>query len=124
MRARVLLLAVAIAMAVASSAHAAPGFDYTRVDGLSQPRFATERTVVRVPSFDGTELYLEIVKPKAPGPWPVIMEASPYHGTNDGRDGDDLVESTGLTGWYARRGYAVVLMDMRGTGRIAGCLAE
>src|SRR3954451_16916024 len=122
MRARVLLLAVAIAMAVASSAHAAPGFDYTRVDGLSQPRFATERTVVRVPSFDGTELYLEIVKPTAPGRWPVVMEASPYHGTIADRDGTDLVETGGLTGWLAPRGYAVVMMDLRGTGRSAGCL--
>ena len=69
-------------------------------------------------------------KPKAEGHWPVILEASPYHGTIADRDGTRILpgpknadgEPIGLTGYFAPRGYAVVMMDLRGTGRSQGCL--
>jgi len=104
--------------------------DYTKVKGLSTARYETEREVIRLPAFDGRELYLEVVKPKKAGRWPVILESSPYHGTLADRDGtrilpvprDEDGRSLGLTGYFAPRGYAVVMHDLRGTGRSQGCL--
>ena len=70
------------------------------------------------------------MKPTAEGQWPVILEASPYHGTIADRDGTRILpgpknsdgEPIGLTGYFAPRGYAVVMMDLRGTGRSQGRL--
>ena len=97
---------------------------------LSQPRFATTRDSLDVEMEDGTQLYVEVVRPKDPGRYPVILEAAPYHGTVADRDGTrmfpDPVDAEGkpigLTGYFAPRGYAVVMVDLRGTGRSGGCL--
>ena len=123
------LLAVAAVLLIAPSA-AAQTTDYTKTEGLSQPRYETVRDVLRVPAYDGRELYIEVTRPKASGQFPVILEASPYHGTLADRDGTRILpeprdadgRSVGLTGYFAPRGYAVVMMDLRGTGRSQGCL--
>jgi uncharacterized protein len=104
---------------------------------LSQPDHPeTVREVVDVEMADGTHLYTEVVRPDpslhGDGPWPVILEASPYHGTLADRDGtrmfpdptDDEGNLLGLTGYFAPRGYAVVMVDLRGTGRSSGCLDQ
>ena len=76
------LLALPSAAAAAKRpASAGPPADSTQTRNLSQPRYETVRDVVRVPAFDGEELYLEVVRPKAAGRFPVILESSPYHGT-------------------------------------------
>jgi predicted acyl esterase len=135
-RVAALAVAAAIALAAAASAEAegtptaGPPADYTLTRNLSQPRYETVRRVVRVPAYDGEDLYLEVVRPKAAGRFPVILEASPYHGTLADRDGTRILpeprdadgKSLGLTGYFAPRGYAVVMMDLRGTGRSEGCL--
>jgi uncharacterized protein len=108
---------------------AAPA-DYLKTKGLSSAIYPTRRDVVHVPAYDGELLYLEIVRPDAPGPFPVILESSPYHGTLADRDGtrilpgpkDPAGKPLGLTRYFAPRGYAVVMMDLRGTGRSQGCL--
>jgi putative CocE/NonD family hydrolase len=107
--------------------------DYTAVAGLSQPTFTgVERTTKELFVGDNTRLHLEIVKPKGAENLGVILEASPYHGTlydrtgarmiplpgKDGKDG----KLVGLSGFFPQRGYAVVFMDMRGTGLSSGCL--
>jgi uncharacterized protein len=106
-------------------------FDYTRVRGLTQPTHGNIiRQARRVRMGDGVELYVEIVRPQGKGPFPVILEASPYHGTLADRDGTRILpeprdaqgNSIGLTGYFAPRGYAVVMVDLRGTGRSGGCL--
>jgi uncharacterized protein len=74
------LIVIAAVLLVAPSA-AAQTTDYTKTQGLSQPQYETVRDVLRVPAFDGRELYLEVTRPKAGGRFPVILEASPYHGT-------------------------------------------
>src|SRR5688500_19010843 len=93
---RVVVLGLAVAAVVAPAAGAAPP-DYTRAEGLSQPGLETERRVIELPSFDGTELHVEIVEPVAAGPHPVILQASPYHETD--RNGIELMQPA-LTEWF------------------------
>ncbi len=132
------LLALAVAVSLGALAERAPAqvtgpraFDYAaQAANLSQPRYTTRRYEIRLPAYDGKLLYIEVVKPKAPGRFPVILEASPYHGTLADRDGTRILPGpmdadgnpAGLTGYFAPRGYAVVMMDLRGTGRSQGCL--
>jgi uncharacterized protein len=131
------LAAVALATAPAGAVRGVEGqaqpFDYIKnAQHLTQPVFSAEQLetqVVRLPAFDGVELYLEITKPKGETDLPVILEASPYHGTLHGRTGTRILpgpreggRQIGLSGYFARRGYAVVMMDLRGTGRSRGCL--
>ncbi|MGH2711079.1 MAG: CocE/NonD family hydrolase [Actinomycetota bacterium] len=107
---------------------AGPPTDYSGIEGLSQPVYQTERTVHEVTAFDGIKLYVEIEKPKdAPAgmKFPVILEASPYHGTLADRKGTRIfpgMGNIGLSGYFAPRGYAVAFMNLRGTGRSDGCL--
>jgi putative CocE/NonD family hydrolase len=111
-------------------------FDYiANSENLSKPTFRkTTRKSFDVEMADGETLYVEVVRPdpKKYGnrPWPVIMEASPYHGTLADRSGTRIFPDPknkkgnpiGLTGYFAPRGYAVVMVDLRGTGRSTGCL--
>ncbi len=133
LRAAALLAVTALVAggAVATAAPAPKAFDYTKVAGLSKPTFGkVEKTELTVPAHDGKELYLEVTKPTGKGRFPVILEASPYHGPMGDRDGTRILpdpkdsdgKSLGLTGFFAPRGYAVVMMDLRGTGRSQGCL--
>jgi predicted acyl esterase len=135
-RVSALVAATAVALTAPTAAEAkrtptaGPPADYTLTRNLSQPRYEVVRDVVRVPAYDGEDLYLEVVRPQAAGRFPVILEASPYHGTLADRDGTRILpeprdadgKSLGLTGYFAPRGYAVVMMDLRGTGRSEGCL--
>jgi predicted acyl esterase len=107
--------------------------DYTQIKGLSQAKYSQDEIVTEqlfLPSFDGTELYVEVIRPKAPGRYPVIAEISGYHGTLYDRTGTRILpaptgpdgEPLGLVGYFVPRGYAVVMVDLRGTGKSAGCL--
>jgi predicted acyl esterase len=105
-------------------------FDYSRLRGLSRSIFRTTTTSLMLPMPDGREVYMEITRPKAKGRFGVILEASPYHGTLYGRDGarilpqpvDSDERPLGLKRYFAPRGYAVAMMDLRGTGKSQGCL--
>ncbi|HVF53220.1 MAG TPA: CocE/NonD family hydrolase [Actinomycetota bacterium] len=103
--------------------------DYVKLKGLSQPKYETVREVFEVPMEDGINLYVEVERPKAEGRFPVILELSPYHGTVADRLGTRILpgpvvdgKHVGLSGYFAPRGYAVVFVDLRGTGRSEGCL--
>ena len=110
-----------------STTQGAAQFDYLSITGLSEPRFETTTTSLRLPSFDGTEIYLEITRPEAPGRFPVILDSSPYNADPRGLT-SDVPERTGgpveggLAKYFAPRGYAVVYMDLRGTGFSHGCI--
>ena len=116
------------------AASSAP-FDYrAQAPLLSQPQYPdTVREVLPITAHDGETLYVEVVKPDPKyglTDLPVVLEASPYHGTIADRDGTRMFpdpvgpdgEKLGLTGYFAPRGYAVAMMDLRGTGRSTGCL--
>jgi predicted acyl esterase len=114
----------------------AAAFDYTQVEGLTTDRYGTVKETLELPMHDGTEVHVEVTRPAdgagqpLDGQWPVILEASPYHGTLADREGmrilpeprDENGTSLGLTGYFAPKGYAVVMMDLRGTGLSDGCL--
>ncbi len=79
------------------------------------PRFATEMVTAR----DGIRLATDIHLPEGPGPWPVILERTPY-----GRDETSRSERTAADAQpiprpdfariFTERGYAVVFQDNRG----------
>lgn len=127
-------LGVSIGAPAASAATgpvtAGPPRDYTLIKGLSQPKYETVREVFDIEMKDGIMIYVEVVRPKAPGKFGTILELSPYHGTLADRDGKRIFPGArdkdgklvGLTGYFAPRGYAVVMADLRGTGRSQGCL--
>jgi predicted acyl esterase len=133
-----LLLGLAQAPAPATSGGYSPAakgagspVDYEKVKGLSQ---ATHKDIVTesfdVEMKDGIHIYVEVVRPKAPGRYGTILELSPYHGTSADRLGTRILpgptskdgKKLGLAGYFAPRGYAVVFADLRGTGRSEGCL--
>ena len=134
----ILLLALVAALvpaALPSPAPAAPAgaFDYTKIAGLSQPKYESEQIVresLLLPMDDGVAVYLEVTRPNGKRQYPTILEASPYHGTLADRDGTRILPEPrdengfplGLTRYFAPRGYAVVMMDLRGTGKSQGCL--
>ncbi|HEY9247662.1 MAG TPA: CocE/NonD family hydrolase [Rariglobus sp.] len=67
---------------------------------------------------DGVRLVADIYRPvptcESPGPWPVLLMRQPY-----GRD----IASTVVyahPGWYANRGFMVVVQDVRGRGDSEG----
>ncbi|MEA3190254.1 MAG: hypothetical protein QOD77_836 [Thermoplasmata archaeon] len=91
-----------------------------RLDGLSKPTLKLQETqVLAVPSFDGTTLRVEVTIPEGDGPWPAIIESSPYHG--DGARDAPASWAYFVQDW-AKRGYAVVVADVRGFGHSGGCV--
>ena len=72
-----------------------------------------------VPARDGIGLATDIHLPDGPGPFPVILERTPY-----GRDQTSRAERTaadpapasraGIAGFFTAHGYAVVYQDTRG----------
>ena len=71
--------------------------------------FAGE-SIVRVAMSDGLELETIVVQPDGDGPWPVILERTPYNCHTA------FLKTLGFT----ERGYAVVAQNIRGTGKSAG----
>jgi predicted acyl esterase len=139
------LLLVLVALLAQLPPAAAPGADslkppdYTFTRGLSQVVYGPDQIIrdildVPVPEPDEPDgqiaLHVEVVRPNVAGRFPVILEASPYHGTLADRDGTRILPEPrdpegrplGLTGYFAPRGYAVVMVDLRGTGQSEGCL--
>lgn len=82
-----------------------------RFPELSKPEFevVTERGL-KMKTRDGAELVADVVRPKPEGKYPVILVRTPY-----GR-GASALEG----GFYAQRGYAYVVQDVRGMGDSTG----
>ncbi|HYH57943.1 MAG TPA: CocE/NonD family hydrolase [Thermoleophilaceae bacterium] len=97
---------------------------------LSPAKHQVTEEKVFLPMADGREVYVEVTRPKKKGRYGVILESSPYHGTLYDRTGTRILprpldakgNPQGLKGYFAPRGYAVVMMDLRGTGKSQGCL--
>ena len=140
---RAVIVAATLALALVAAAPAADELgqqarttpaptDYiAQADELSQPEHdELIQETLRIPTHDGEQLSVEITRPDTDEPVPVVMEASPYHGTSADYDGirifpdpvDEDGEQLGLTGYFAPRGYAVAMVALRGTDRSTGCL--
>lgn len=99
---RVVVIAlVAIVTAVDAEAGDASVAD---VAGSATSRLIFEFNVMS-PTRDGTSLANDIVRPAAPGRYPVLFFRTPYGKARLGYD---------EAAWYAERGYAVVTQDTRG----------
>jgi putative CocE/NonD family hydrolase len=61
---------------------------------------------VGVPMRDGVRLSTDVYLPDAPGPFPVILIRTPYNNNLDTQVQDAV--------FFARRGYAVAIQDVRG----------
>lgn len=87
---------------------------------LSKPALTMLDTeVVKVESFDGTLLHVEVTRPDAPGKVPAVIVSSPYNAATRAaglRPSDDLIKDWGP------RGYALVVADVRGYGNSEGCV--
>ena len=71
---------------------------------LSQPIYAVKREVkVMVKMRDGVQLATDVIRPDAPGTFPVILQRTPYGRTK-------AMEAE----HYAKRGYVFVAQDVRG----------
>ncbi|PWS38954.1 antibiotic hydrolase [Falsiroseomonas bella] len=81
--------------------------------------------MLRMPMRDGAHLAASLYLPEGGGPFPVVLERTPY-----GRDAPRRVEVTAadpnpmdgprLAAHFTRAGYAVVLQDCRGRGESGG----
>ncbi|MBW3582014.1 MAG: CocE/NonD family hydrolase [Euryarchaeota archaeon] len=74
-------------------------------------------------SIDGIRIYAEVYLPDGDGPWPTILEMSPYNLMRGNGHREELLGPTHyLVTHYVPRGYAVVLAHVRGTGNSEGCM--
>ncbi|MCD6058539.1 MAG: peptidase [Thermomicrobiales bacterium] len=75
------------------------------------PSYAVRRERnLRIPLPDGATLAADIFLPDAPGRYPVVMEYLPY------RKNDTTWQGYFGHRYFAERGYAVIRVDVRGTG--------
>lgn len=91
-----------------------------------------EFTTYRLESFDGTMLHVDVQFPDGDGPWPLIIEYTPYTdmGTSNANafrldneePFDEDVWLSGTASRYVPKGYAVATAHVRGTGESEGCL--
>src|SRR5260221_7972177 len=63
---------------------------------------------------DGTRLYADVYLPAGPGPFPALLERTPYN-----KDNSTEVQ-VGAPAFFAAAGYAVVIQDVRGRFRSEG----
>lgn len=72
-----------------------------------------------VPMRDGVHLATDIYLPEGPGPFPVLLERTPYgkreanHGDRTEHDPEPRTKPQ-IARWFAQAGYAFVLQDCRG----------
>ncbi|MFA5862837.1 MAG: CocE/NonD family hydrolase [Candidatus Thermoplasmatota archaeon] len=80
-----------------------------------------------VKSFDGTMIHVDLQLPDGDGPFPTMLEYTPYALLGDEAWGLSAQTNLGLQGYslanqYVPYGYAVGVVHVRGTGESGGCL--
>ena len=76
---------------------------------VSQPKYETAfEKNLEMPMRDGTILRADITRPDGEGPFPTLIERTPYN--KDGASENAI----GSPEFFAKRGYAVVIQDVRG----------
>lgn len=115
-------------------ADAAPFLDYVPIE--PDVAMVLEEFDAFLAAAEGVEIHTRIVKPEGEGPFPVIVQFTPYTapGTNVVLNGVEPLHGTstplfsigppggGFVQEFVRRGYAFAFADVRGTGDSTGCL--
>jgi uncharacterized protein len=84
-------------------------------DYQSEPKYDyTTRRDVEMPMRDGTRLRGDLYLPSGDGPWPTLIERTPYNKETSSEI------SVGAPEFYATRGYAVIIQDTRGRFKSEG----
>ncbi|WP_326551766.1 CocE/NonD family hydrolase [Micromonospora sp. NBC_01813] len=141
----VLPLAVGAMFGASSPAYAQQAPSIVVSDGVTQPVFGYADAIREKLFIDSTFdsdgdglrdiIAFDVIRPRATEDGlrvPVIMDASPYYTTlcrgNDSQckqdlDGDGLLDKWPLfyDNYFVPRGYAIILLDMVGTGGSTGC---
>jgi hypothetical protein len=103
------LLAATLLLAAAPARGAAQGAPL--YPNLSQPvHQVTTDFEVAVPMRDGVQLAVNVVRPRTPGQYPVVVQYWPY-----GKE---------PASYFAERGYVAVFAEGRGTGTSGGVMAD
>ena len=113
-RVRAFVLAACVLSALPLAAARKPA-----VDPPSAPRFDVVLEEAWIPMKDGVRLAADLWKPKGKGdggPFPVLLEYLPYRKT------DSRAGSYDFYAYFARRGYVIARVDIRGTGNSEGTL--
>ena len=108
-----------IPLALTVAALAAPAVVQAKPAWTDYDRPATYEVVrdanVPIEMRDGVVLRANVDRPDAPGRFPVLVVQTPYN-----KDGLVNIALGGQFEYFARRGYAVVTVDVRGTGSSGG----
>ncbi len=113
-RRSVLALALFVALALPAVATAKPAqrwSEYSRPATYDVARDAN----VAIPASDGVTLRANVDRPDQPGRYPTIVVQTPYN-----KDGVVNIALGGAFEYLVERGYAVVTVDVRGTGASGG----
>ena len=70
---------------------------------------------VMIPMSDGVKLAANIILPAEEGSWPVVLIRTPYNKDYEEDEGDDDNH-----GYWAEKGYVLVIQDCRGTNKSEG----
>jgi uncharacterized protein len=88
---------------------------------LSAPEYAmTQDDDVAVPMRDGINLLADVVRPDAPGKFPVLIAASPYPRQIQNLGAPLGFVEAGASDFFVPRGYVHVIANLRGTGGSGG----
>jgi hypothetical protein len=94
------------------------GRDYR---ALSAPDYAaTQDDDVTVPMRDGISLLADVIRPDAPGKFPVLIAASPYPRQIQNLGAPFGFVEAGASDFFVPRGYVHVIANLRGTGGSGG----
>jgi hypothetical protein len=94
------------------------GRDYR---ALSTPDYGmTQDDDVAVPMRDGISLLADVIRPDAPGKFPVLIAASPYPRQIQNLGAPFGFVEAGASDFFVPRGYAHVIANLRGTGGSGG----
>jgi X-Pro dipeptidyl-peptidase len=79
---------------------------------------------LQVKSYDGTPIHIDLQLPDGNGPFPTILEDTPYSllGQEESGAETDLGLPAQLASEYVSYGYAYGVVHVRGTGESGGCL--
>lgn len=103
MRRPIFIAAVIVVLATTAAGRAAP----PSADGYSPERFEVDESRgTLVPMRDGVRLSIDLFRPKTDEPRPVLVSLIPYSNNSPGW--------AARARWFAKRGYVVALVDVRG----------